>query len=65
MRARFFLLGVLVGLLLAPANGRETWRRLRDNLAATIDAMLRLAARPREAVGDMSHSNAPLMPTLQ
>ena len=65
MRARFFLLGLLVGLLLAPANGRETLRRLRDDLAAAIDAMLRLAARRGEAVGDMTHSNAPLMPTLQ
>ena len=51
MRARFFLLGLLVGLLLARASGRERWRRLRDDLAATIDAMLRIAARPGEAVG--------------
>ena len=44
MRARFFLLGVLVGLLLAPAGSRELWLRLRDNLAAAIDAVLRSAA---------------------
>ena len=44
MRARFFLLGLLVGVLLAPASGREIWLRLRDNLAAAIDAILRLAA---------------------
>jgi hypothetical protein len=46
MRARFFLLGLLVGLLLAPASGREIWSRLRNLLAAAIDAALRMAARP-------------------
>ena len=45
MRVRFFLLGVLFGLLLAPAGGREIRRQLRDGLAASIDAGLRLAAR--------------------
>jgi len=44
MRARYFLFGLLVGLLLAPASGRHIWLRLRDRLAATIDALLRLAA---------------------
>ena len=44
MRARYFLLGLLVGLLLAPASGRHMWRRLRDQLAAAIDALLRLVA---------------------
>ena len=48
MRARYFLLGVLVGLLLAPASGSEMWRRLRDQLAAAIDALLRLVAPRRE-----------------
>ena len=48
MRARYFLLGLLVGLLLAPASGRQIWRRLRDQLAATIDALLRLFAPRRE-----------------
>ena len=48
MRARYFLLGLLVGLLLAPASGREIWLRLRDQLAATIDALLRLLAPQRE-----------------
>ena len=43
MRARYFLLGVLVGLLLAPVSGSEMWRRLRDQLAAAIDALLRLS----------------------
>ena len=47
MRARFFVLGMLVGLLLAPASGRELRRRLRDHLAAAIDAALRLAASGR------------------
>jgi hypothetical protein len=48
MRARCFLLGVLVGLLLAPASGRQIWRQLRDQLASTIDALLRLLAPRRE-----------------
>lgn len=42
MRFWFFLLGVLVGLAIAPARGRETWRLLRDRLATTIDAALRV-----------------------
>lgn len=41
MRLRVFLIGVLVGLALAPASGRATWRRLRDRLAHTIDRALR------------------------
>jgi hypothetical protein len=45
MRARCFLLGMLVGLLLAPSSGRQLWRRLRDQLAAAIDALLRFSAR--------------------
>jgi len=48
MRARYFLLGVLVGLLLAPAGGRQIWGRLRDQLAASIDALLRLVAPAHE-----------------
>ena len=48
MRARYFLLGMLVGLLLAPASGGQLWRRLRDQLAAAIDALLRLVAPQRE-----------------
>ena len=48
MRTRYFLLGVLVGLLLAPAGGRQLWRRLRDQLAITIDALLRRLAPRRE-----------------
>ena len=50
MRARYFLLGLLVGLLLAPASGRQIWRRLRDQLATAIDALLRLAAPRSELV---------------
>ena len=42
MRARWFVLGVLVGLALAPADGRTTWCMARDMLARAIDAMLRL-----------------------
>lgn len=48
MRARYFLLGLLVGLLLAPASGRQLWLRLRDQLASAIDALLRLAAPARK-----------------
>ena len=48
MRARSFLLGMLVGLLLAPSSGREIRRRLRDQLAGAIDTLLRLLARWRE-----------------
>jgi len=50
MRARYFLLGLLVGLLLAPASGRQIRRRLRDQLATIIDALLRLAAPRSELV---------------
>jgi hypothetical protein len=49
MRVRYFLLGLLVGLLLAPASGRHMWRRLRDQIAGAIDALLRLVAPGREA----------------
>lgn len=48
MRARYFLLGVLIGLLFAPASGFVLWRRLRDQLAFMIDALLRLLAPRRE-----------------
>jgi hypothetical protein len=48
MRARYFLLGLLVGLLLAPASGRQIWRRLRDQQAAAIDTLLRLVALRHE-----------------
>ena len=48
MRARYFLLGLLVGLLLAPASGHQLWMRLRDQLAFAIDSLLRLAAPARE-----------------
>jgi hypothetical protein len=48
MRARYFMFGLLVGLLLAPASGRYLWLRLRDQLATTIDALLRLFAPRRE-----------------
>jgi hypothetical protein len=59
MRAKYFLLGLLFGLLLAPDSGRQTWRRLRDQLAATIDALLRLAA-PRPASADARRTLTPL-----
>ena len=42
MRARWLLLGVLAGLALAPADGRTTWRRARDQLARAVDIALRL-----------------------
>jgi hypothetical protein len=51
MRARFFLLGLLVGLLLAPASGREIWLRSRDLLAAAIDRALRVAAPRHSSAG--------------
>jgi len=51
MRARFFLLGLLVGLMLAPASGRALWLRSRDLLAAAIDRALRLAAPRRARAG--------------
>jgi hypothetical protein len=58
MRARYFLLGVLVGLLLAPASGRQIWRRLRNQLASAIDALLRLAAPRRKPA--VRHTLTPL-----
>ena len=48
MRVRYFVLGLVVGLLLAPASGRHLWRQLRDQLATAIDALLRLVAAQRE-----------------
>jgi hypothetical protein len=51
MRARFFLLGLLIGLLLAPASGHAIWLRSRDMLAAAIDRVLRLAAPRRASAG--------------
>jgi hypothetical protein len=41
MRARWFAFGLLIGLALAPADGRATWRMARDKLARAIDAALR------------------------
>ena len=51
MRVRCFLLGVLVGVALAPASGRVLWLRLRDTLAATIDSALRMASYRLAAAG--------------
>jgi hypothetical protein len=42
MRVRSFLLGVLIGLALAPVDWRVSWRLLRDRLAGAIDAALRM-----------------------
>jgi hypothetical protein len=47
MRLRYFLLGLLAGLALAPAAGRDTWRICRDRLAAAIDAALRIGVPPQ------------------
>lgn len=47
-RLRYFLLGLLVGLALAPARGQDARRMLRDRLAATLDALLRSGVK-REA----------------
>jgi hypothetical protein len=46
-RLRSFLLGLLVGLALAPARGQDTRRMLRDRLAATLDALLRYGVDTR------------------
>jgi hypothetical protein len=46
MRLRWFALGVLVGLAIAPASGSATWRLFRDRLAAAIDAALQLGMEP-------------------
>jgi hypothetical protein len=42
MRLRYFLLGLLLGLALAPASSRAIWRMFRDGLATAIDAALRI-----------------------
>jgi len=42
MRRRWFCLGLLVGLMLAPAGGRATWRMIRDRIAHAIDVLLSL-----------------------
>ncbi|HEU5099554.1 MAG TPA: hypothetical protein VFU22_11075 [Roseiflexaceae bacterium] len=49
MRARVFLLGLAIGLLLAPASGRQLWLRSRNLLAAAIDRVLRQANRRARA----------------
>jgi hypothetical protein len=41
MCVRWFVFGVLVGLALAPASGRATWRMARDKLARALDTALR------------------------
>jgi hypothetical protein len=40
MRLVFFLLGLLVGLAIAPARTGGAWRVLRDALARAIDTAL-------------------------
>jgi hypothetical protein len=40
MRRRWFCLGLLVGLALALADGRATWRLIRDRIARAIDTLL-------------------------
>jgi len=40
MRLRWFLAGLLTGMVLA--QGRATWRKARDQLARAIDALLRV-----------------------
>jgi hypothetical protein len=42
MRLRWFLLGIAVGLAIAPARARAAWPMIRDRLASAIDAVLRL-----------------------
>ena len=42
MRLRWFLFGMFVGLVCAPGRGSETVRQIRDRLAGTIDAVLRI-----------------------
>ncbi|MBK9714839.1 MAG: hypothetical protein IPO81_26620 [Kouleothrix sp.] len=49
MRARFFLLGLLIGLAIAPASGRGTWQLLRNGLATGIDRALRIGITPSSA----------------
>jgi hypothetical protein len=51
MRLVLFVLGVLVGLAIAPARGGATWRMLRDSLARLIDALLAVGL-PRSATVD-------------
>lgn len=52
MRSRAFVLGVLLGLAIAPASGRQSWLFLRNGLARFIDAALRIGvAFPEAAAG--------------
>ena len=44
MRLRWFCLGMLVGIALAPAAGWATWRMIRDQIARLIDALLRFGS---------------------
>ena len=46
MRLRYFLLGLVLGLAIAPGDGRTTWRRFRDLLAKAIDAALQIGVAP-------------------
>jgi hypothetical protein len=49
MRLRYFLLGLLVGIALAPARSQDAQHLLRDRLAATLDALLRIGVDPPHA----------------
>jgi len=46
MTWRAFLLGLLLGLLLAPTSGKQLWNGLRDTLVMLIDGALRLGLPP-------------------
>jgi hypothetical protein len=43
---RAFVLGVVVGVLLAPRPGAETRRMLNERLAAMVNQLLEIAALP-------------------
>lgn len=42
MKVRTFLCGVAIGLLIAPGDAPSSWRRARNWLARTIDAVLQI-----------------------
>jgi gas vesicle protein len=43
---RAFVVGVVVGMLIAPRPGSETRRMLNERIAAMIDQLLEIAALP-------------------
>lgn len=47
---RLFVLGVLVGVLVAPRAGRETRQLIQDRFIAVMDGLMEILAVPGEPI---------------